>query len=132
MAFVLQSEGTYWWPVSIETPSSTGAGKYRRETFELEFLRLPQSRVEEIMAGEYELRCAMARNDFDEIKKLIGVARQHASEIVVGWRGILEKDGGEEIPFSITALEKLLQVPGMPGIIVSTYADTIPKAKEKN
>ena len=84
------------------------------------------------MAGEYELRCAMARNDFNEIKKLIGVARQHAAEIVVGWRGILDKDGGEDVPFSITALEKLLQVPGMPGIILATYAETIPKAKEKN
>jgi hypothetical protein len=132
MAFVLQSEGTYWWPLSIETPSSTGTGKYRRETFELEFRRLPQSRVEEIMAGEYELRCAMAQNDFPEIKKLIGVAREHAAEVVVGWRGILEKDGGEEIPFSITALENLLQVPGMPGIILATYGETIPKAKEKN
>jgi hypothetical protein len=106
-------------------------GKYRRETLDLEFRRLPQSRVEKIMAAEVELHHAV-RTGADNVPELMAIVRAHAAEVVCGWRGMLESDGGPEVPFSETSLQVFLDLPGVAQIILSVYSDSLPKAKEKN
>lgn len=129
MPFVLQTSGSYRWPMVFDMPID--GGRYRRETLELEFRRLPQSRVEEITAVEVDLQHAI-RTGADNMRELMGTARIHASEIVCGWSGILECDGGDEIPFSKSALDQLLEIPGMASLILQTYQESFPKAKAKN
>lgn len=129
MAFVLQLSPSYTWPVPFDMPID--GGKFRRESFEAVFKRLPQSRIEEIMAAEQALRVAYERGS-GEIKELMNAARDHAAEILVGWSGIKEVDGGEDLPFSKRALKQLLEVPMMAGAILQAYGDSLQKAKSKN
>ena len=129
MPFVLQASPTYWWPVPFEMP--VDGGKNRRETLDLEFRRLPQSRVEKIMAAEVELHHAV-RTGADNVLELMAISRAHAAEVVCGWRGMLDVDGGVEVPFSETSLQIFLDLPGIAQIILSAYSDSLPKAKEKN
>ena len=129
MPFVLQASPTYWWPVQFEMPID--GGKYRRETLDLEFRRLPQSRVEKIMAAEVELHHAV-RTGAENVPELMTIVRGHAAEVVCGWRGLLESDGGPDVPFSETSLQTFLDLPGVAQIILSVYSDSLPKAKEKN
>jgi hypothetical protein len=106
-------------------------GRFRRETFEAVFKRLPQSRVEEIMAAEQEVRLAAERGVGD-LKTLLPVIRAHAAEVVVGWSGIKDVDGGEDLPFTETSLQELLEVPMMASAILQAYGESLQKAKVKN
>ncbi len=129
MAFVLTQTATYSWPVSFDMPID--GGRFRRETFEAVFKRLPQSRVEEIMSAEQEVRIAAERGTGD-LKTLLPVIRAHAAEVVVGWSGIKDVDGGEDLPFTQSALEQLLEVPMMAGTILQAYGESLQKARVKN
>jgi len=129
MAFVLTQTATYSWPVSFDMPID--GGRFRRETFEAVFKRLPQSRVEEIMAAEQEVRLAAERGVGD-LKTLLPVIRAHAAEVVVGWSGIKDVDGGEDLPFTETSLQELLEVPMMASAILQAYGESLQKAKVKN
>jgi hypothetical protein len=129
MAFVLTQKATYSWPVSFDMPID--GGRFRRETFEAVFNRLPQSRVEEIMAAEQGLRIAYERGTGD-LKELLPVVRSHAAEVMAGWSGIKDVDGGEDLPFTQSALEQILEVPMMAGAILQAYGESLQKAKAKN
>jgi hypothetical protein len=129
MAFVLNQTATYTWLVSFDMPID--GTRFRRETFEAVFKRLPQSRVEEIMAAEQELRIAFERGTGD-LKALLPVVRAHAAEVMAGWNGIKDVDGGEDLPFTQSTLEELLEVPMMASSILQAYGDSLQKAKVKN
>lgn len=129
MAFVLNQTVTYSWPISYDMPID--GGRFRRETFEVVFKRLPQSRVEQILAAEQELRVA-AETGVGDLKSLLPVVRAHAAEMIVGWSGIKDVDGGDDLPFTQSALEQLLEVPMMASSILQAYGDSLQKAKVKN
>jgi hypothetical protein len=109
--FVLSQKGSYSWPVKIEVPAS--GGKHDKQSFDAEFKRLPQSRIQELYAGE-------GTSD----KKFV-------SEVLVGWKGI-QDEKGEEVPFSQEALEHLMEVPQMAKNIVFSYMESIAGSKIKN
>jgi hypothetical protein len=129
MAFVLAQSATYSWPVPFDMPID--GGKFRRESFDAVFNRLPQSKVEEIMAAEQELRIAY-ENGTSDLKSLLPIVRAHAAEVMAGWSGIKDVDGGEDLPFTQSNLEQLLEVPMMAGAILQAFGASLQKAKTKN
>lgn len=114
MSFTLKRDDRFKWPVSFDVPID--GGKFKRETFDAEFRRLNQSRINEIHA--------QARAD--EVNDL-DIAR----EVLVGWDGIKDDDG-EDVPFSESAREQLLDVPMLASAIVAKYFESLQGAKTKN
>jgi hypothetical protein len=112
--FKMSQSQTYFWPVALNMPAS--GGKYEKSTFDVEYLRLPQSRILEMRAtGE---------------QGLITDA-EVCREIVKGWKGILD-ESGDEMPFSETNLSGLLDVALVAGAIVKAYFESMSGIKQKN
>jgi len=114
MPFILKRDDRFSWPVSFDVPID--GGKFKRETFDAEFCRLSQSRLDEI---KKQVRT-------EEVSDL-DIAR----EVLVGWSGIKDDDC-EDVPFSESALEQLLDVPMLATAIVAKYFESLQGAKAKN
>jgi hypothetical protein len=114
MAFVLKQSDTYSWPVSFDIP--VDGGRHEKHTFDGEFKRVPQSRIREI---------GQLIESGDILDSAI------ASEVLVGWSGVLD-DAGKELPFSQKALDQLLDVPLLATAIVTSYFQSLQGAKRKN
>jgi|TARA_R100001463_G_scaffold64801_1_gene117929 hypothetical protein len=114
MAFVLKKSNTYKWPVSVDVP--VDGGKHERVTFDVEFKDLTQSRLLEIA----ELSSEGTLSDVDIAK-----------EVIVGWAGIQNEDG-DELPYSITKRDELLDVPMLASTIAGAYLESKQGAKRKN
>lgn len=126
MAFVLKQSDSYTWPVSIKLPAN--GGKRERQTFDAEFKRLAQSRINEIQR-EVQLRVKANEKGEDTGE---GVSDQSiADEILVGWDGIIDGDG-EPVPFSNAVKAQLLDVPMMAGALVAAYFESLVEQKRKN
>ncbi len=126
MAFVLKQSDSYTWPVSIKLPAN--GGKRERQTFDAEFKRLPQSRINEI---QREVQVRVKANEKGEDTGE-GVSDQSiADEILVGWDGIVDGDG-EPVPFSNAVKAQLLDVPIMAGALVAAYFESLVEQKRKN
>lgn len=109
--FVMKKAASYRWPVKFESPKSGGG--FETSTLDIDFKRLSNSRIREVVSDE------KAENG------------SFCKEIVVGWAGIKD-DQGTDIPFSDTALDELLEVPGMAIAIVNAYLESLSGAKRKN
>ena len=105
MAFVLKQQNSYSWPVRFDIPED---GHYRRETFEIEFKNISQTRFQELI----ELSQSGDFNAFDIVR-----------EVVVGWSGILD-DKNQEMTFTKARLEKLLDVLGLATAIATAFVDS--------
>jgi len=114
MAFVLKSSNSYFWPVTVEVPVS--GGKWEKTTFDIEFQDLSQSRLQEIA----ELSGEGALSDVDIAK-----------EVMSGWSGIVDAEG-DDLPYSISARDQLLDQPMLASAIASAYIDSKQGAKRKN
>jgi len=126
VAFVLKQSDSYTWPVSIRLPAN--GGKRERQTFDAEFKRLPQSRINEIQEEVQKRIKAVERNEqpADEISDV-----SIADEILVGWDGIVDGDG-EAVPYSKAAKAQLLEVPMLAGALITTYFESLAEQKQKN
>ncbi len=126
MAFVLKQSDSYTWPVSIKLPAN--GGKRERQTFDAEFKRLPQSRINEIQR-EVQLRIKATERGEDVPD---GVSDQSiADEILVGWDGIIDGDG-EPVPFSQASKAMLLDVPMMAPALINAFFESLVELKRKN
>lgn len=123
MSFVLKQSTTYTWPVTLILP--VDGGRREKHTFEGEFKRLPQTRINEIVRQAR----AMERGRFDEDDVLED--QDAAKEILMGWSGVVDDDGAE-IPFSDTLLDQLLEIPTVAGQIVRAWFESLEVAKRKN
>lgn len=114
MAFVLKRSDSFFWPISFDVPED--GGKHKRQTFDAEFRRLPQSRLKELgdLLGQGEI------SDSDAV-----------AEMLCGWRGVMD-DENEEVPFSDGMMRQLLDVPFMAATIFEAYTDSLQGAKRKN
>lgn len=114
MAFVLKQSDTYTWPVAVEFP--VDGGRYEKQTFDAQFKRLPQDRIrqiwDQVQSGEI---------DDDGL----------CHEVLVGWAGI-QDDKGQDVPYSEKARTDLLRVPLVAAAVVSSWWDSLNKAKRKN
>jgi hypothetical protein len=109
--FVLDTEASYSWPVHVSLPKD--GGTWQKSTFDATFKRIPQSRLKKILNDEDATDANLCR------------------EILVGWKGI-KSLGGDEVPFSESSLDSLLEVPGLATTIVKAYLESIAGAKTKN
>ena len=126
MAFLLKQSDSYTWPVSIKLPAN--GGKRERQTFDAEFKRLAQSRINEI---QREVQQRVKANEKGEDTGE-GISDQSiADEILVGWDGIVDGDG-EPVPFSNAVKAQLLDVPMMAGALVAAYFESLVEQKRKN
>lgn len=123
MAFVLKQSTTYTWPVTLILP--VNGGRREKHTFDAEFRRLPQTRINEIV----KLAQLQERGKLSEDEELRD--QDAAKEILAGWSNVVD-DEGEEIPFSDSKLAELLDIPTVAGQIVRTWFDSLEVAKRKN
>jgi hypothetical protein len=114
MGFVISQSKTYSWPVEVSLPAD--AGRFDKFTFDAEFARVTQTRVEEIIKG-------ITEGDLSD--------RQVCREILKGWRGITV-DGTAEQPFSASALDEILEFPTVGMCIVKAWMESISGARRKN
>ena len=123
MAFILQQSDTYSWPITLVLP--VDGGRREKHTFDGEFRRLPQSRINQIV--KLARKTDAGYLDDDEILD----DQEAATELLVGWSGVVDDDN-EEIPFSADKLKQLLEIPTIAGQIVRVWFDSIEVAKKKN
>jgi hypothetical protein len=123
MSFVLQQSESYSWPITIILP--VDGGRREKHTFDGEFKRLPQSRINEII----KLARAMELGRIAEDEELND--QEAAQEVLVGWSGIQDFDGNE-IPFTQKALAELLEIPTLASQIVKAWFESIEVGKRKN
>jgi hypothetical protein len=106
----------------------TDGGKYEKQTFDAEFKRLPQSRINEIQTEvQARLRATEFGRPFEGDVSDISIA----DEVLAGWAGVVD-DEGEEVPFSATSKAQLLNIPGLAGSIIQSYFESIQGKKTKN
>jgi hypothetical protein len=105
---------TYKWPVLVEPPQD--GGKFGKETFDAEFRRLPQDQLRDI--GE--------RIDAGTITD-----RELLDKVLVGWSGIFD-EAGDEVPFSESSAEEILNVALVASSIAGAWLDSLAKGKRKN
>lgn len=113
--FSIARSETYSWPVEVEYPVKPGVKK--KESFEVEFRRLSQSKIKELLAQINE----------GKIEDDLVVAR----ELVVGWKGVVD-ESKEEVPFSEAALGSILDIPGVGSAIVASFFESLRDGKRKN
>ncbi len=123
MAFVLSQSDSYTWPVTLVIP--VDGGRREKHSFDAEFKRLPQTRINEIIKQAR----AMERGRFSEDEMLED--QTACAEILIGWSNVVD-DKGEEIPFSVKALDQLLELPTIAGQIVRAWFESLEVAKRKN
>jgi len=126
VAFVLKTSDTFRWPVSFKQPAD--GGKREKQTFEAEFKRLPQSRINQIqLLAQQRIKAAERGEDLEN-----GVSDQSiADEILVGWDGIVDGDG-EPVPFTKGTKAQLLDVPMLAGALIEAYFESLVEEKRKN
>ena len=123
MAFVLKQSATYTWPITVIIPMD--GGRRDKHTFDGEFRRLPQSRINEII----RLARAAERGRLNDDEEFLD--QDAAKEILAGWSGVVDDDA-KEIPYSENALAQLLDIPTVAGQIVRAWFDSLDVAKRKN
>ncbi len=123
MAFVLKQSATYTWPITLILP--VDGGRREKHTFDGEFRRLPQTRINEII----KLARLQDRGKLDPDEELVD--QDAAKEILAGWSNVVD-DKGEDVPFSESALNQLVEIPTVAGQIVRAWFDSLEVAKRKN
>lgn len=111
--FKLIQPTSYTWPVTVELP--VDGGRTEKATFDAEFNRLSQSRLEEIR-GQIE------RNEIRDVDLV--------REVMIGWSGVT--DGANPVPYSEAARDQLLDIPMVAASIVMSLFQSIAGAKRKN
>lgn len=122
MAFVLKQSDSYTWPVTLVIP--VDGGRREKHTFDAEFKRLSQTRINEIV------RQARASNDGSNEESALE-DQSACAEIMIGWSNVVD-DSGEEITFSAKALEQLLELPTLAAQIIQAWSESLEVAKRKN
>lgn len=123
MSFVLKQSASYTWPITLILP--VDGGRREKHTFDGEFKRLPQTRINEIV----RLAREMERGRLNEDEALED--QDAAREVLAGWSGVVDDDG-KEIPFSDSNLSQLLEIPTVAGQIVRAWFESLEVAKRKN
>lgn len=121
----LDLSDSYRWPVAVDVPED---GRHKTMKFEGEFKRLPQDRVNELYALMHQRMVAMQAG---QISADLIDDRSLADEVLVGWSGIVDRDG-EEVPYSESLKLRLLNVPAAAAAIVTAWSESLKGAKRKN
>jgi hypothetical protein len=126
VAFVLKQSSSYVWPVTVRLPIS--GGKFEKQTFDAEFKRLPQARINKI---QIEVQARIKSSERNETADDSISDQSIADEILIGWANVLDVDG-DEVPFSESMKQQLLDIPTMATAIIVAYFDSLTGTKTKN
>ena len=126
MAFVLKQSSSYVWPVTVKLPIS--GGKFEKQTFDAEFKRLPQARINKI---QIEVQARIKSSERNEATDDSISDQSIAEELLIGWSGVLDEDG-DEVPFSESIKQQLLDIPTLATAIIVAYFDSLTGTKTKN
>lgn len=111
--FKLDQSNSFQWPV--EVVFATDGGKFNKETFDVQFKRVSESRLKEIAM-------AVARDEMGD--------KDVCADVVIGWGGIT--DNGDAVPFSPANLQRVLDVPGVAQAIARAFVSAHRGASAKN
>jgi len=125
MAFVLDTAGSFLWPVTISMPSDGGVRE--EQSFDARFKRLHQSRINEIQQLATE-RVAAAERGEESSADISD--QQVADEILVGWENI-EDASGKELRYTKATKKALLEVPMLASTIVEQYFLSLVEEKKR-
>jgi len=126
MAFVLKQSSSYSWPVTVKLPAD--GGKFEKQTFDAQFKRLPQARINEIQVDVQTRIKAAERNEPLEG----GINDQSiADELLIGWDGVVDGDG-DAVTFSEAVKQQLLDIPTVASAIIVAYFESLAGVKTKN
>lgn len=126
MAFVLKQSSSYVWPVTVKLPIS--GGKFEKQTFDAEFKRLPQARINKI---QIEVQARIKASQRNEATDESISDQSIAEELLIGWSGVLDEDG-DEVPYTESMKQQLLDIPTMASAIIVAYFDSLTGVKTKN
>lgn len=112
--FVISQKATYTWPVTVEFP--TDGGKTERQTFDAEFKRLTQTRINEI-------RSLIERSEITDSELV--------RDVLTGWSGVHDAHG-DPVPFSEASRDQLLDIPLVGAAVVMSWLGSLTGAKRKN
>lgn len=112
--FIISQKATYSWPVAVEFP--TDGGKTERQTFDAEFKRLSQTRINEI-------RALIEKGEITD--------SELARDVLAGWSGVNDANG-DAVPFSERALDQLMDVPLVASAVVLAWLGSLTGIKRKN
>lgn len=104
----------YSWGITVEMPAD--GGRVEKQTFDGSFKRVSQTRLGEIQKS-------IEQNEMRDIDL--------AREVLVGWKGVIDANG-EEVPFSETARDQLLDIPMVAAAVVIAFMQSLTGAKRKN
>jgi len=124
--FVLKTGSSYKWPVSFMQPSDGGIKE--KQTFDAEFKRLSQARINEIQASaQKRIEAADDGKIIDDDITDLSVA----NEILCGWSGVVDSDG-EPIPFTKATKIQLLDIPMVGAALIEAYFNSLIEEKKGN
>lgn len=104
MALKINQSETFSWPVKVAIPKDGGG--YETGSFDAVFKRLPRSESE-------ALATKVVNGELDGLDAV--------RQILVGWSGV--KDGADDVPFSETNREALLEINGVAVAIFRVFTD---------
>lgn len=108
--FVINKSLSYKWPVTIKIP--VDGGRYEEHTFDVQFRRLSQQEIRSAISGD-----SPADDDF-------------VRKVVTGWSGITDENG--DLPFSDTALARVMDIPGVSAAIITAFFESVSGVVRKN
>ncbi len=123
MAFVLKQSASYTWPVPLLIP--VDGGRREKHSFDAEFKRLPQTRIDEIIRLARMIEAGKGEPEDEQTMARI------PRELLIGWAGITD-DAGKDVPFSESALDQLLEIPTIAGQIIKAWFNSMEVAKKGN
>jgi hypothetical protein len=123
MAFVLKQSASYTWPVPLLIP--VDGGRREKHSFDAEFKRLPQTRIDEIIRLARMIEAGKGEPEDEQTMARI------PRELLIGWTGITD-DAGKDVPFSESALDQLLEIPTIAGQIIKAWFSSMEVAKKGN
>lgn len=126
MAFVIKQSSSYVWPVTVKLPIS--GGKFEKQTFDVEFKRLPQARINKL---QIEVQARIKASQRNEATDESISDQSIAEELLIGWSGVLDEDG-DEVPYTESMKQQLLDIPTMASAIIVAYFDSLTGVKTKN
>ena len=112
--FVISQSTTYTWPVTVEFPAN--GGKTERQSFDAEFKRVSQTRINEI-------RERIEKGDITD--------PELARDVLVGWEGVNDANG-DPVPFGERSRDQLLDVPLVASAVVLAWLGSLTGIKRKN
>lgn len=111
--FIVTQSSAYKWPVKVQI--AVDGGRFNEQTFDAEFKRLSQTEIE-------AFRASVASDTYSP--------KDIAKQVVAGWSGVQDANG--DIPFSDSALNSVLDIPGVAASIVIAYFDSVNGVTRKN